>query len=223
MHDVNNFGYYSEETKTEKLAAVAEFGIEAYATGAVASRLRRVAGLAAETGVAEGAEVAKSVGVLDNAAFAQKTFSQTFSSDGKFAGQTIDDVARSLRSGVLKPADVPIEYIIRDGNTLMLNTRSAQALQQAGIPRAQWNAVNMTGNAAAEARLTGQLQRNGLDSTGILNPKPGRRKSLIRSDPYTQFPFPRPTLRRKRFWIVRESLRLSGMPTKLMSESVVLV
>jgi len=109
---------------------------------------------------------AKSVGVLDNAAFAQKTFSQTFSSGGKFAGQTIDDVAGALRSGTMKAGDVPIEYIVRDGSTLMLNTRSAQALQQAGIPRAQWNAVNMTGNAAAEARLTGQLQRNGLDSTG---------------------------------------------------------
>ncbi len=117
---------------------------------------------------------ANSGGVLENAAFAQKTFGQTFSSGGKFAGQTIDDVAGALRSGSMKAGDVPIEYIIRDGNTLILNTRSAQALQQAGIPRAQWNAVNMTGNAAAEARLTGQLQRNGLGSGGIPNPTPSR-------------------------------------------------
>jgi filamentous hemagglutinin len=113
---------------------------------------------------------AKSAGVLDNAAFAQKTFGQTFSSGGKFAGQTIDDVAGALRSGSMKVGDVPIEYIVRNGNTLMLNTRSAQALQQAGIPRSQWNAVNMTGNAAAEARLTEQLQRNGLGGGGIPNP-----------------------------------------------------
>ena len=75
-------------------------------------------------------------------------------------------MATALRSGELKPADVPIEYIVKDGNTLMLNTRSAQALEQAGIPRSQWNAVNVTGDAAAEARLAGQLQRNNLTSAG---------------------------------------------------------
>jgi hypothetical protein len=108
--------------------------------------------------------------VLDGANFAQKTFSPTFSSGGRFAGQTIDDVAGALRSGAMKAADVPIEYIVRDGNTLILNTRSAQALQQAGIPRSAWNAIDMTGDAAAQARLSGQLQRNGLTSQGIPNP-----------------------------------------------------
>jgi hypothetical protein len=33
-------------------------------------------------------------------------------------------------------------------------------LTQAGIPRSQWNAVNRTGDAAFEARLTGQLQKS---------------------------------------------------------------
>jgi len=112
----------------------------------------------------------KAGGALDNAAFTQKTFSQTFSSGGRFAGQTIDDVAAGLRSGAMKPADVPIEFIVRDGNSLILNTRSVQALQQAGIPRSAWNAIDMTGDAAAQARLSGQLQRNGLTSQGILNP-----------------------------------------------------
>ncbi|MFN7222329.1 MAG: RHS repeat-associated core domain-containing protein [Burkholderiales bacterium] len=111
-------------------------------------------------------------GVLDGAAFAQKDFSNAFSRGGLFAGRTIDDVAASLRSGAMKPADVPIEYIVRDGNTLILNTRSAQALQQAGIPRSAWNAIDMTGNAAAQARLTNQLQGNGLTSQGVLNPTP---------------------------------------------------
>ena len=109
-------------------------------------------------------------GALDGANFAQKTFSQTCSSGGRFAGQTIDDVAGALRSGAMKPADVPIEYIVRAGSTLILNTRSAQALQQAGIPRSAWNAIDMTGDAAAQARLSGQLQRNGLTSQGIPNP-----------------------------------------------------
>lgn len=110
--------------------------------------------------------VAAESGVLADANFAQRTFSQAFSSEGAFSGQTVTDVAAALRSGEMRAANVPIEYIVRDGNTLMLNTRSAQALEQAGIPRTQWNAVNVTGDAAAEARLTGQLQRNGLTSKG---------------------------------------------------------
>jgi hypothetical protein len=106
-------------------------------------------------------------GVLNGANYAQRTFSSTFSSGGTFAGQTVEDVAAALRSGTLTPADVPIQYIVQDGNTLMLNTRSAQALEQAGIPRSAWNAVDMTGDAAAQARLAAQLQRNGLTSQGI--------------------------------------------------------
>ena len=109
---------------------------------------------------------------LSDAAYTQKTFSQTFSSEGAFAGRTVSDVANSLKTGQLSPANVPVEYIVRDGNTLILNTRSAQALEQAGIPRSQWNAVNMTGDAAAEARLTGQLQRNGLTREGISTVRP---------------------------------------------------
>lgn len=81
-------------------------------------------------------------------------------------GTKLGQPPAALRSGELKPGDVPIQYIVRDGQALILNTRSAQALEQAGIPRSQWYAVNMTGDAAAEARLGGQLQRNNLTSQG---------------------------------------------------------
>jgi len=121
----------------------------------------RAAGATTETGEA-----------LENANYAQKTFSNAFSDEGAFAGKTVPEVADALRSGQLKPADVPVEYIVKDGNTLILNTRSAQALEQAGIPRSEWNAVNMTGDAAAEARLAGQLQRNGLTSEGTPTVRP---------------------------------------------------
>ena len=106
--------------------------------------------------------------VLENANFSQKTYSEVFSiaREARFAGQTIDDVAGALQSGQLRPVDVPIQYIVRDGNTLILNTRSAQALERAGIPRSQWNAVNLTGDVRAEERLTRQLQRNGLTIQG---------------------------------------------------------
>lgn len=64
------------------------------------------------------------------------------------------------------PGDVPIDVIVRDGNTLILNTRSSQALIRAGVPRSAWNVVDRTGQAAYEARLTGQLTHNGLTSAG---------------------------------------------------------
>lgn len=67
---------------------------------------------------------------------------------------------------------MPIDYIVREGNTLILNTRSAQALQAAGIPRSAWTAVNRTGQEMYEAMLTGQLQRNGLTSAGIPTVRP---------------------------------------------------
>ena len=79
---------------------------------------------------------------------------------------TVDDLASALKNGTIKPSDVRIDYIVRDGNTLILNTRSSQALTQAGIPRSQWNAVNQTENQLFEDMLTGQLSRNGLTSAG---------------------------------------------------------
>ncbi|MBK8010190.1 MAG: hypothetical protein IPK13_02510 [Deltaproteobacteria bacterium] len=103
---------------------------------------------------------------LEGANFAQKTFGSMFSRGGAFAGRSVDDVAAALRAGAMSPSEVPINYIVRDGNTLILNTRSAQALEAAGIPRSAWNAVNRTGQEVFENMLTGQLQRNGLTSAG---------------------------------------------------------
>lgn len=106
------------------------------------------------------------VAPLEGAAFAQRTFSEEFSLGGNFAGKTVDDVATALRAGDLKPADVPIDYIVRDGTILILNTRSAQALDRAGVPRSAWTATDRTGQAAYEARLSGQLRQNDLSNSG---------------------------------------------------------
>ena len=104
---------------------------------------------------------------IGGAKFAQKSFSETFSKGGAFSGRTIDDVAGDLRSGALTSKDVPIDVIVRDGNSLILNTRSSQALIRAGVPRSSWNVIDRTGQSAFEARLSGQLGRNGLTSSGI--------------------------------------------------------
>lgn len=85
---------------------------------------------------------------------------------------TIDDLVNAIAAGKVNVADLPVEYIVRDGNTLILNTRTSQALTQAGIPRSRWNAVNRTGVAAFEERLTGQLTRNKLTSAGTSTVRP---------------------------------------------------
>jgi RHS repeat-associated protein len=104
----------------------------------------------------------------DDANFAQKTYKNAFTNEpgAGFRGMNVDQVADALRRGVMHPRMVPVDYIIRDGRTLILNTRSAQALTEAGIPRSQWAGANRTGNPAFESRLTGQLRRNNLTSSG---------------------------------------------------------
>ncbi len=162
------------------------FGIEGLAAG-LASKLatklanRPLTRLLAETETALVAEQATSSAAkrltpldqvtsctvdIEAAKFAQTSLSETFSKGGNFAGRTVDDVAGDLRSGVLTPKDVPIDVIVRDGNTLILNTRSSQALIRAGVPRWAWHVVDRTGQPGFEARLTAQLARNGLTSGG---------------------------------------------------------
>ena len=111
---------------------------------------------------------------LHGANFAQKTFSETFSKGGKFSGKTIDDVADALRNGTLKPSDVPIEYATQGGQTIVLNTRSAEALRRAGISRDLWKGVDVSNDAAAMQRLADQLRRNGLGPGGIPNTRSGQ-------------------------------------------------
>ena len=104
---------------------------------------------------------------IGSANFAQKTAGANFSAEGAFAGAPRSQIVGQLQSGALTAADVPVEVIVRNGQTLILNTRSATALAEAGVPRSVWSVVNMTGDAAAEARLTAQLARNGLTDAGI--------------------------------------------------------
>ena len=56
----------------------------------------------------------------------------------------------AINFGKVNVADLPVEYIVRDRNILILNTRTSQALTQAGIPRSQWNAIDRTGEALFE-------------------------------------------------------------------------
>ena len=127
------------------------------------------------TNYARTAQAAES-GVRATANFAQTSFREGFSKAGsaelsKIAGapiRTIDDLAGALRLGAIKPGQIPVNIINRGSNQLILNTRTAQALERAGIPRSQWNAVNQSGNAQFEAMLDAQLGRNQLGPSGTM-------------------------------------------------------
>jgi filamentous hemagglutinin len=84
----------------------------------------------------------------------------------------VDDVAAGIRDGTIDPNDLPVGYIQRDGNTLILNTRSATALTNAGAPRAMWNGMDHTGDPLFEDLLDGQLARNGLTSERVKTVRP---------------------------------------------------
>jgi RHS repeat-associated protein len=112
-------------------------------------------------------------GVPESAKFCQRKFSENFSNDGRFAGRTIDDIVAALQSGKMKPTDVPIQiYVPENGNVLILNTRSAEALTRAGVPRSQWNALVINDDIKAMERMAGQLSKNKLSLEGFTNPLP---------------------------------------------------
>jgi hypothetical protein len=74
---------------------------------------------------------------LRNAKFAQTWAREAFSRTGKFAGQTVDDIAKALQNGVLHPSDVPVEFVQgADGMPTLLNTRSSVALTLGGVSQA---------------------------------------------------------------------------------------
>jgi hypothetical protein len=102
--------------------------------------------------------------------FAQKTFKNGFHTKGPLKGLTIQDVAQKLLTHEWTSANVPVDVIVRDGHTLILNTRSAQALTLAGIPRELWTIIDRTGQSGYENRLNDQLTRNSLDNNGYSDP-----------------------------------------------------
>ncbi len=128
--------------------------------------------------------IPKEIGMPENANYAQKTYSNSFSEIGRekyseLAGEpinTIDDLVDSINTKKISISELPVEYIERDGHTLILNTRTSQALTQAGIPRSEWFTIDRTGNSLYESLLDGQLKRNKLTSEGISEVRPSTRK-----------------------------------------------
>ena len=118
-------------------------------------------------------------GLPASANFAQKSYSKYFTyvrEDGGhkiyselagYAIRTVDDLTGAIVKGDIKVNDLPINTIVRDGKTLILNTRTTKALEAAGIDRKDFKVNDVTGVDLHEFLLDRQLTHNKLTSDGI--------------------------------------------------------
>jgi filamentous hemagglutinin len=101
---------------------------------------------------------APELGALENSVFAQvpakstKAFSETgqqiYSQAAGSPIQTVNDLTQALIDGTINPSDVPLDYVVIDGQNVIANTRSSTALINAGIPKNEWYGINQTGVTA---------------------------------------------------------------------------
>ena len=90
--------------------------------------------------------------------FGQLKISPTFRK-GYFAGKSIEEIAAGLRSGAIKPSQLPIRTITRDGVTYTMNNRSLMALRKAGMGPTV--ITDVTGEIKYEKDLTKRLKEMG--------------------------------------------------------------
>src|SRR5262249_26989733 len=103
----------------------------------------------------------------EDAVWGQTWYNEKFQEGSTFEGYEIDDIAQAVRNGCKDPEEVPIDYIERDGHQIILNTRSATALERAGIPREYWYGRDRTLDPWYEDALDNQLAKNNLTNSGI--------------------------------------------------------
>lgn len=148
--------------RNQNSAEVGTYYFGAVAVG-VALELAAVAAIAGGARVLSGARALHlaqkpTVGVLEDAAFAQIPAKATkeFSREGQkifsaAAGRpikTVSDLTDALIDGRVTASQVPLDYVVINGQKVIANTRSSQALINAGIPKNQWFGVNRTGQTA---------------------------------------------------------------------------
>ncbi|UBN56131.1 hemagglutinin repeat-containing protein [Pantoea agglomerans] len=131
-------------------------------------------------------------GSVANANFAQSKIraNETFSAEGvakysQMAGQpvnTVDDLANAIRSGLIKPSQLSVDYVEMNGTRLILNTRTSVALDRAGIPKSDWYGTNQTNvkvpgmdGKTYNDLAADQLIRNKLPETGSSDIPRGRK------------------------------------------------
>src|SRR5262249_48784529 len=84
---------------------------------------------------------------------------------------TINDLVAGIKSKSIDPAKIEVQRVRLNGTDYILNTRTATALERAGVPRSKWNWRDYSNDPDAVKRLRDQLDRNGLNpGEGINDP-----------------------------------------------------
>ena len=108
--------------------------------------------------------------------------------------RTGEDLTRALREG-LDPSRVQVDYVVINGQKVILNTRTSSALRQADTPQSHWSGREQSGIVAFVHPTKGpltfdqlardQLSRNGLPPTGSprLGIDPPR---MVLGEPFTK-------------------------------------
>jgi RHS repeat-associated protein len=124
---------------------------------------------------------------VTNANFAQSAINraETFSKEGikvysKAAGRpinTVDDLVDAIADGTVDASQLAVDFVIKDGVKLILNTRTSTALTRAAVPRSQWYGRDVTGTRVPGLGQTtfdelaeAQLRNNNLAPQGTPNP-----------------------------------------------------
>jgi len=161
---LNNIAEFGEMTTVRLPGSDIGFGAGPGAIGTVGRASR------ATMGAVRNANFAQNNNVLPTKAFSE-TGSEIYSAIAGRPINTVGDLTNALKSGVVKPGQIPVDFVDMNSTRLILNTRTSTALQDAGIPRSQWYGSNKTGvtvygNTTFDDLAAQQLRNNNLPPTG---------------------------------------------------------
>lgn len=77
----------------------------------------------------------------------------------------MQDLTNAIKTGKIKPSDLQVDFVMKNGKPVIANTRTSTALTNAGVPQAKWNGVNKTGKEQYPGKpyddaVEDQLKRN---------------------------------------------------------------
>jgi len=77
---------------------------------------------------------------------------------------TVEDLTNAIKTGKIDPADIEVNYVIKDGVPVIDNTRTSTALENAGVPRSEWNGINQTGKTQYPGKTWDQTVQDKLEN-----------------------------------------------------------
>ncbi len=108
-----------------------------------------------------------------------RAFQSSKTSPFKYAGESVADVAKGLRSGNIRPNEIPVRYIVENGKKIAVDNRSLLSLRRAGLNPTK--TIDVTNNATLRSQTLNRVkeQLGGVPSTTIRVGGAGKNASVI--------------------------------------------